>query len=253
MGAANALSLGHRRKSVYRISGHSPVVALAGLGLVLLPAVFAQRLLRTKKPNRGAGVNWFDQRAIGQDSRLAEWLGNLGTALGITTPFAVDLVDTRGDRKTFLEDVVVIGQALALNGVLNQAVKYIVQRPLPETYFGMVRNRIGKMRGYRAFYSGHVSTLATALAAGCITVRMRHGRLPWRWPWVVSAALTGAVGVGRILSGKHFPSDVLVAAPLGAAIGAAVPLLHARKGRRKRAWARHRGVRRWRAAVRRML
>jgi membrane-associated phospholipid phosphatase len=134
----------------------------------------------------------------------------------------------------------VIGQALALNGALNTAVKYIVQRPLPETYHGVVLDRRGLMRGYRAFYSGHVSSLATSLAAGCITVRMRHGRLPWRWPWILSATITGLVGVARVFSGKHFPTDVLVGAPVGAAFGAAVPLLHAREPElRKRALAPH--------------
>jgi membrane-associated phospholipid phosphatase len=170
-----------------------------------------------------------DRLAIGQDSELAEWLSNLGTIVGITTPFVVDWVATNGDRKALREDAVVVGQALALNGVLNTATKYIVQRPLPETYAGVVPNRQGKARGYRAFYSGHVSSLATALAAGGIAVRIRHGRLPWRWPWILSTALTGLVGLGRIFSGKHFPSDVLVAAPVGAAIGA-VPLVHARRG-----------------------
>jgi membrane-associated phospholipid phosphatase len=241
------------RDSVYRITPRSAAVAIGGLGLVLLPAAFARQLLRHKKPSRGAGVNLFDRMAIGKHSQPAERLGNLGTTLGIATPLVVDWVDTRGEPKTFLEDAVVIGQALALNGALNQAVKYLVQRPLPETYFGVVRNRIGKMRGYRAFYSGHVSTLATALAAGCITVRMRHGRLPWLWPWVLSAAITGLVGLGRIYSGKHFPSDVLVAAPVGAAVGAAVPLLHVRTGRLTRVWARLRGQNRWRAAARRLL
>jgi membrane-associated phospholipid phosphatase len=243
----------HLRASVYRISPHSLAVAFGGLGLVLLPAVFHRQLLRTKTPNRGAGVNWFDRQAIGQDSRLAEWLGNLGTIIGIATPFAIDWVDTRGKLEPFFQDIVVFGQALALNGALNQAVKYLIQRPLPETYFGVVRNRIGRMRGYRSFYSGHVSSLATALAAGCVTVRMRNGRLPWRWPWILSTAITAAVGVGRILSGKHFPSDVLVAAPVGAAIGAGVPLLHVRTGPLEKAWAKVHGGGRWRAAVRRML
>jgi membrane-associated phospholipid phosphatase len=219
--------MGPVRTSVYRLTGRSLAIASAGLGLVLLPAVFARPLLRDKKRGRGRHVNALDRFAIGQDSQLAEWLGNLGTILGIATPFVVDWVDTRGQRKAFVQDAIVITQALALNGALNTAVKYIVQRPLPETYHGVVRNRVGKPRGYRAFYSGHVSSLATALAAGCITVRMRHGRLPWRWPWLLSAAVTGLVGVGRIFSGKHFPTDVLVGAPVGAAIGAAVPLVHA--------------------------
>jgi membrane-associated phospholipid phosphatase len=225
---------GGARTSVYRTSPRSLLVAFAGLGVVLLPAVFARQLIRKKSSSRGSAVNVFDKVAIGQDSQLAEWLSNLGTIIGIALPFAVDWADTHGEKEAVFEDAVVIGQALALNGALNTAVKYIVQRPLPETYAGVVPNRRGKPRGYRAFYSGHVSSLATSLAAGCITVGMRHGRLPWRWPWILSAVLSGLVAIGRVFSGKHFPSDVLVGVPVGAAIGAAVPVLHARRRGRQR-------------------
>jgi membrane-associated phospholipid phosphatase len=98
-----------------------------------------------------------------------------------------------------------------------------------------------------------VSSIATALAAACMTVRIRHGRLPWRWPWISSGALTGLVGVARIFSGKHFPSDVLVGAPAGTVIGLVVPSLHTQAGASKRASAKLRDVRRWRAAARGML
>jgi membrane-associated phospholipid phosphatase len=244
--------MGHVRHSVYYVSPRSLVIAFAGLGLVLLPAIFARQLI-TKQGSRGGGsrVNALDKLAIGQASQTAEVLSNVGTTIGVGIPFAVDWFDTRGEKKAFLEDAVVVAEALALNGALNTAVKYTVQRPLPETYAGVVPNRQGNPRGYRAFYSGHVSTLAAALAAASITVRMRHGRLPWHWPWLVSSVLAVFVGLGRIFSGKHFPTDVLVGAPIGAAIGATVPLLHAREGARERAWARQGGKRRWRAALRR--
>jgi membrane-associated phospholipid phosphatase len=221
--------MGHQSSSVYRVTPRSLALALAALCVVLLPAVFAPHLIRKSRRRRGYGVNALDQFAIGQSSPRAEWLGNLGTIVGIATPFAVDWVDTRGEKDVWFEDAVVVGQALALNGALNTIVKYAVQRPLPETYAGWVRNRRGKPRGYRAFYSGHVSSLATSLAAACITVRLRHGKRPWRWPWIVSAMASCLVGIGRIFSGKHFPTDILAAAPVGAALGIAVPLLHARK------------------------
>jgi membrane-associated phospholipid phosphatase len=248
-----ALHMERLRTTVYQVSLSSLPVAFAGLGLVLIPAVFARRLIKKKGTGSAAEVNSLDRLAIGRDSQLAEWLSNVGTIVGIATPFAIDWLDTGGKRDAFLQDAVVFGQALALTGALNTAVKYIVQRPLPETYAGEVKDRRDKPRGYRAFYSGHVSSLATSLAAGCATARRRHGRLPLRWPWLLSAALTGLVGLGRILSGKHFPSDVLVGAPVGAATGVLVPLLHARRGGLRRAWANLRGVRRWRAAVRRIL
>jgi membrane-associated phospholipid phosphatase len=212
---------------VYHSSGRSWGVAVAGLVLVLLPAVFARQLIKKQGTGHRSKVNPLDRLAIGLDSEAAESLGNWTTGLGIAAPFAIDVVDTAGHPEAFFEDAIVIGQALALNGALNTAVKYTVQRPLPETYAGEVPNRRGKPRGYRAFYSGHVSALATSLVAGCMSVRLRHGRLPLRWPWLVSATLTGLVGAARVFSGKHYPTDVVVGAMAGTAIGAAVPMLHA--------------------------
>jgi membrane-associated phospholipid phosphatase len=252
-GAAMLLPVGHLRTSIYQISLRSLAVAFAGLGGVLTPAVFARRLIRKQGCGPSASVNWFDRPAIAWGSQLAERLSTAGMVLGIATPFAIAWLDTRGEPAAFVEDIWVIGQALALTGALTTTVKYAVQRPLPETYAGVVPDRRGTPRGYRAFYSGHVSAMATSLAAGCVTMRRRRGRLKWRWPWLLSATLTGLVGLGRIFSGRHFPSDVLIAAPIGVATGAVVPLLHVRRGGLGRAWARVRGVRRWRAAVRRML
>ena len=247
------LPMGHLHTSIYEISPRSLAVAFAGLGVVLTPAVFARRLIRKQGCGPAAAVNRFDRLAIGCDSELAERLSNAGMIFGIAAPFAIDWLETRGEPAAFFEDAWVLGQALALTGALTTTVKYVVQRPLPETYAGVVQNRRGKPRGYRAFYSGHVSAMATSLAAGCVTIGRRHDRPKWGWPWLLSATLTGLVGLGRIYSGKHFPSDVLVGAPIGAATGAGVALLHARRGGLRRAWAELRGVRRWRAAVRRIL
>src|SRR6266545_173382 len=141
--------MGHRRAAVYRISPRSLAVALAGLGMVVVPGVFARQLIRKKGFGRAAAVNRLDRLAIGLESQKAEWLSNMGTGIGIAAPFVLDWLDTRGEPE-FLEDAIVIGQALALDGALNTAVKYIIQRPLPETYAGKVANRSGKPRGYRA-------------------------------------------------------------------------------------------------------
>lgn len=50
--------------------------------------------------------------------------------------------------------------------------------------------------------------------------------------WVVlgvGLALSTTVGIGRVLGGEHFPSDVVAGAAIGASVGWLVPELHRRR------------------------
>jgi membrane-associated phospholipid phosphatase len=49
------------------------------------------------------------------------------------------------------------------------------------------------------------------------------------WGWTslgVGLAGSALIGVARVAAGSHFPTDVLVGAAAGAAIGIAIPALH---------------------------
>ena len=50
--------------------------------------------------------------------------------------------------------------------------------------------------------------------------------------WSLSLTVAASVGVLRVVSGKHYPTDVLVGALLGAATGLAIPFLHWKKKKR---------------------
>ena len=78
-----------------------------------------------------------------------------------------------------------------------------------------------------SFYSGH-----TAVAAGlsATATYLAFERDPDGWqPWVLlgsGALITGFVGVQRVRSRSHFPTDILAGAVFGAAIGVLVPHMH---------------------------
>ena len=42
-------------------------------------------------------------------------------------------------------------------------------------------------------------------------------------------AITGAVGIGRVAAGRHFPTDVIAGATVGTGIGVLVPHLHVKE------------------------
>jgi membrane-associated phospholipid phosphatase len=112
-----------------------------------------------------------------------------------------------------------------VNGALVTAAKYLVQRPLPRTYAGDP-GLVNSPGGYRSFYSGHASTAAAALGVVAMTLRYRYDQKVW--PWFVAGGIEALIGFERVRAGRHFPSDVLVGALAGTAVGIAVPALHHR-------------------------
>jgi membrane-associated phospholipid phosphatase len=211
-------------RSVYRVRPSVDIPVIAGAALAMIgPYALAARLITPSCPCDPGRVNALDRPTIGRASDLA---GNISDAT-VTVAFAapVALAAATGGRES-LEDLVVAAEAVAINGGLVSLTKVAVRRPLPRVYAGDP-DLIGRTRGYRSFYSGHTSYAFSALTATSMTIGLRYNR------WLAPALITGLVGtsvaVERVLAGYHFPSDVVVGAAVGTAVGIAVPLLHARQ------------------------
>lgn len=191
----------------------------------LLPYVFADNLIRPHCPCDSAEVNSFDRDAIGNRSTTADVLSDITVGLSIVVPITLSAIDLNFTDE-FWEDTVVFAEALALNGLLVTATKYIVQRPLPRTYEGDP-TLINGPQGYRSFYSGHTSLVFAALSAAAMTSNLRHHS--GIWPWVLAGGIGTSVAIERVLAGRHFPTDVIVGAFAGIANGVLVPWLHRRE------------------------
>jgi membrane-associated phospholipid phosphatase len=128
------------------------------------------------------------------------------------------------------KDMVVMGEAVLLNGALNEVVKLAVRRPRPIAYDAADdAGVLAQPNTYLSFYSGHTSTAFAAGMAYASTFALHHPDSGYRYlvyGGVVAAG--GTVGLLRIAGGQHFPSDVLVGAAVGSAIGLIVPRLHRR-------------------------
>lgn len=215
-------------RSVYHVSPAVDILVTLGAAVGgALPYLYADRLIDPRCPCDPAEVNAFDRGAIDNENHMAARLSNLTVGTAVVVPIVLDAVDLGGFNRTWSEDALVFAQTLAINNALVSAAKFVVQRPLPRTYAGDP-SLIDSPKGYTSFYSGHTSTVFAVLSATAMTMRLRHGAKTW--PWVVTGLVGTSVAIERVADGRHFPSDVIVGAVMGTAVGIVVPALHSRGG-----------------------
>lgn len=87
-----------------------------------------------------------------------------------------------------------------------------------------------EMVSYKSFFSGHTSTsffYATFLSKVYTDI---YGKSKWSYI-ITGISLTSATTVGylRYKAGKHYPTDIIVGAIVGSAVGYFIPRLHKRK------------------------
>ena len=123
-----------------------------------------------------------------------------------------------------------MSQAVLVNVALNQAVKVAADRPRPLVY-GLAADDplLDKNDNYLSFYSAHTSVVFAAGISYAKTFALRHPQSRYRW-LVFAAAVGGGATVGslRVLSGRHFPTDVIAGAAAGTSMGLLIPQLHRR-------------------------
>lgn len=196
--------------------------SLAAAGLATLIAVDPQaRWPRELLPiDEGVKRNFSPPAA-----RLSDAL----VATTVVAPLALQL--GQGFDEATGERALVYGQTIAANLALNGVVKALVGRPRPFTYGDDPRARALAERHPRdsrlSFYSGHAATAFAAAVSGAYLFSQSSTDTGARTAvWASSLALAGATSALRVRAGKHFPSDVLVGAAVGAGLGLLGPALH---------------------------
>jgi membrane-associated phospholipid phosphatase len=198
------------------------IASLVGTGLAGLIAVPAQeRWDRQLLP--------FDDGLLGHVSGSAAQLSDILAAVEVTTPLALFLAgglqDDTGRRS------LIYGETLGLSLLANNVVKYAVRRPRPYVYSDDPRiqtyARAEGADSHLSFYSGHASTTFAAAIAGSYLFAQRSNDVSARaFVWGFTLTTAAATATLRTRAGKHFYSDVLVGAVIGAAFGVGVPYLH---------------------------
>lgn len=229
-----ALAEPEQGASVYRVGTLDLGITALAIAGAIAPNQFPTRLIHTSCASPGScapgSVNAFDRFAVDLHSKPADIASDVTVGLSVAVPALADAFRL-GLGPALREDLTILTETVAVNAVIVTGVKYLVQRPLPVTY----ARRDGlpeQAQGYRSFYSGHTSTAVAALTASAWTLHFRDG--PQAWPWIVTGVVGASVAAERVLAGRHFPSDVLVGAAAGFAVGTAIPWLHVRRPLAKR-------------------
>lgn len=212
--------------SVYKIAPlvDGTIIGITAAGTVI-PFALKSELVHPYCPCDPSSVNSFDRPAIGNDSTFAANLSDVTVgAVLLGLPLADYLLI--GANRAFIEDLVVYGEVLSVNGAFLSLAQYTVQRPVPLIYSGNLPP--SNKNGYDSFYSGHTSFAFAALSAGAMTADLRYhaGVLPW----IAAGAVGISVAYERVAAGQHFATDVLTGALIGTAEGVLIPWLHSRAG-----------------------
>ncbi|OLD36002.1 MAG: hypothetical protein AUI19_01760, partial [Myxococcales bacterium 13_1_40CM_2_68_15] len=132
------------------------------------------------------------------------------------------LVTWRGKGKgdIALQLALIHGEALAINGVISRVTEKASGRKRPDAGTGTP--------DYTAFPSGHTSTAFTIAAGLCVQhARLEiYGGVADKLVCPAAATVATATGLLRIVSDRHWASDVLAGAVLGTVVGATVSWAH---------------------------
>jgi membrane-associated phospholipid phosphatase len=208
-----------RSSSYYVVNGTLSAALLGGKALT--------GVLR-KQLEAGGDTVWFpgDAGLRGRCSPEAAQLSDVTLALSVALPPGMELGG--GLNARFVNAEVVYTQALFANGLLTSVTKMIFRRPRPFSYRAeavCAFDRDG-VSAHLSFASGHASGSFVAAVAGSFLMSERANRETSAAIWGGELALAGATAYLRARAGKHYYSDIIVGALLGAGVGLAVPVLH---------------------------
>jgi membrane-associated phospholipid phosphatase len=171
-------------------------------------------------------INRLDRFAAGYYDLSWRKVGDIATVSTLVAPPLVLLLE-QGARDGLNDDLVLLEAAL-VTSALQVTTSYAVSRPRPRVYGEEAPlSERTDANAARSFFSGHVAnTVGVSVAALRTFQRLHRPALGWA---VLGAGMAGSalVGVSRVASGAHFPSDVLVGAAVGVGVGLALPALHA--------------------------
>jgi membrane-associated phospholipid phosphatase len=199
--------------------------------LLWIAAVFARPMFVSLRCGLQPGVCtansvlWIDRFALGQNSPDADGLSFIAqnvtgvlSFVAVMTLCSIELIRSKATWGQSLGKLMLWIKAVLWTGFLTELARLVVQRPRPFVYsdphvLGM------NPAHYVSFFSGHTSFATTS---GVIAILLlRDQRLPkpifWGFSGIIGILIL-TTGTCRILSGRHFLTDVVSAFVAGASI-----------------------------------
>lgn len=173
-------------------------------------------------------LNPLDKLAAGNWSTGWATFSDVGIAT-LLVGTAATVVATDGVRDAWT-DLVVVFESVIVSNALAALSDEAARRPRPFVYgdAAPLSERTDGNAGL-SFFSGHSAAAFSATVALASTLHRRDPRGDSWWIALgVGGLASAAIATARVLSGNHFPTDVLAGAAVGSSVGFVVPALHAR-------------------------
>lgn len=160
------------------------------------------------------------------DREKAHLWSNVSLALSLAAPAAAFIGVRGGVGSGFGGEMLIVLESAAVNMALTQGTKYVFRRERPWAHFDDPLP--GQCRGSResmlSFTSGHTG-LAFSFAVSTASLASLRDDEGKEWVWATGLTFAAASGYLRIAADRHYLTDVLVGAAIGAAAGWVVPRL----------------------------
>jgi len=194
--------------------GSGQILSLGAAALLTLGA----RSLKIHQPPAECGpcdratIPAFDRWAVHEEVDLHSDISD-GLIVGLIATTALDLAAVDGGKATAASL-----EAAAWTLALTEVSKTIVGRKRPVLYTEDAPQYVNRGESLRSMPSGHASVAFAVATSYWLMTRGRDNR----WPAYAAGAAAATIGVLRVTSGRHFPSDVIVGAALGVITGGVV-------------------------------
>lgn len=167
-----------------------------------------------------------DRNAAGLYNPAAGVASDVGLGVLLAGSFAT-LVLGEGPKRG-INDAVVVGETVLVGLATSTLADVGFRRPRPYMYSTLAPlDKRMSGDGGLSFFSGHTTAAAGAAVAIYSTMRRIPELRPYAgWALMVGASVVVGIGIGRIASGNHFPTDVLAGAVVGSSYGILIPALH---------------------------
>lgn len=176
--------------------------------------------------------NSLDRWAAHPYNRTFDTCGDISmTMSGFVFPASVFITEGAIGNMSLKEELslaLMYAETVCLGNAIKEVIKMSVQRPRPYMYFDNPDAESLDNHDFEfSFLSGH--TLNAFMGAGFLSYNFckYYSGSSFKVPVVLTSyGLACATGTFRILSGNHFPTDVMAGAALGTVLGIGVPMVH---------------------------